>query len=357
MNIVFVTYHTCARASKMAQALVAAGHQVIVLQHLAASEEILYDQQLSAFYRGQDDLAKKIKSFNEWADVFHVHNEPDWPVWVTAENTDCPVVYDCHDLDSQRKGEANTDETKAFAFADGFVFPSDSYLFGAAHYHKTEDRPAIVLHSKCTQADIEYIRSFPPKPGLEAMVYEGHHVGPMADSEFKPGHPNYYGYRDYREFVGQCSARHIPVALYGTRPSFDAAYRSAGALTNPMLPFRTMLHELTRYRWGFCGHPDDHPQWQKAMPNKLFEYLAAGLPVIAWNCKEVSEYIEKFDVGLTVDSYDGLLSAFADRQWEAYLAHKVRKHVDDKAFTLDSDIVGLVKMYAKLVYEAHHGKN
>ena len=85
MNIVFVTYHTCARANKMAQALAAYGHQVIILQHLAASEEILYDQQLSAFYRDRHDLADKISDFCEWADIFHVHNEPDWPVWVTKE--------------------------------------------------------------------------------------------------------------------------------------------------------------------------------------------------------------------------------------------------------------------------------
>ena len=85
MNIVFVAYHTCARAQKMAKALISAGHQVIVLQHLAASGEILYDQQLSSFYNDREHLAKKVDTFNDWADVYHVHNEPDWMVYVTRK--------------------------------------------------------------------------------------------------------------------------------------------------------------------------------------------------------------------------------------------------------------------------------
>jgi glycosyltransferase involved in cell wall biosynthesis len=38
-----------------------------------------------------------------------------------------------------------------------------------------------------------------------------------------------------------------------------------------------------------------------ALPNKLFEYLMAGLPVLGSDLPEISGVIHSFDVGLTVD--------------------------------------------------------
>ncbi len=41
-----------------------------------------------------------------------------------------------------------------------------------------------------------------------------------------------------------------------------------------------------------------------ALPNKLFEYLAAGIPVIASDLPEIAQIIEQFDVGCVVPSGD-----------------------------------------------------
>jgi glycosyltransferase involved in cell wall biosynthesis len=41
-----------------------------------------------------------------------------------------------------------------------------------------------------------------------------------------------------------------------------------------------------------------------ALPNKFFEYIMAGLPVLASNLETFEAYIKKFEVGLTVDPND-----------------------------------------------------
>lgn len=48
-----------------------------------------------------------------------------------------------------------------------------------------------------------------------------------------------------------------------------------------------------------------------ALPNKLFEYLMAGLPVVVADIPEMRSVVETFDVGLVVDPYDrdGLAAA------------------------------------------------
>jgi glycosyltransferase involved in cell wall biosynthesis len=38
-----------------------------------------------------------------------------------------------------------------------------------------------------------------------------------------------------------------------------------------------------------------------ALPNKFFEYIMAGIPVLASNLETFTDYIEKYDVGMTVD--------------------------------------------------------
>ena len=211
---------------------------------------------------------------------------------------------------SQRIGKATDDELKAFAAADACIFPSIAYVYGAINYHNIDRKtfPFELVYSMCNKDDRPVIRL----PKIDAIVYEGHHIAPLKDSIFKPGFDGYYGYRDYRDFVLSCTERDIPTAFYGTRKDFEEAYRQRGAMVNRMLPFSTMMTELTRYSWGFCGHPDDHPQWQKAMPNKLFEYLTAGIPIIAWNCAEVEAWVKTYDIGVVVDDYEDIESVFYD---------------------------------------------
>lgn len=48
-----------------------------------------------------------------------------------------------------------------------------------------------------------------------------------------------------------------------------------------------------------------------ALPNKLFEYLAAGIPVIASNLPEIAQIIERFDVGCVVPSGDAKTLGYA----------------------------------------------
>ncbi len=47
-----------------------------------------------------------------------------------------------------------------------------------------------------------------------------------------------------------------------------------------------------------------------ALPNKFFEYIMAGIPVLASNIQTFQEYVDKYDIGLTVNPHD--VTAIAD---------------------------------------------
>lgn len=346
MNILFVTYHTCARAAKEARALEKAGHQVVILQHVAASEEILYATELASFYHGEQALRDRIDYFSDWAEVIHVHNEPNWIVTLAASQRDLscphvPVIFDIHDLESMREtGEVDKDETTAIDSADGFIFPSVAYENGIRKQRNLGILPSRVIYSMCNRDDI----LDQPLPRLRgSLVYEGATVAPLPNFNSKT--PGWKAYRDYTGLARALTSAFIPFHLYGVRKEFQQPYLNLGAIVHESLRFPDLLKQLSRFDWGLCGHLESHPQWQKAMPNKLFEYLAAGIPVVAINATEVGEFVSANGVGSVVKDFTELNQLMRNRQLREDLAENVEEKREQ--FTMESQVKEIEALYAE----------
>lgn len=55
---------------------------------------------------------------------------------------------------------------------------------------------------------------------------------------------------------------------------------------------------------GIWTLPNLSKNFYYALPNKVFEYLASGLPVVCANFPEVKSLVDKYEVGFTFDPYD-----------------------------------------------------
>jgi glycosyltransferase involved in cell wall biosynthesis len=109
--------------------------------------------------------------------------------------------------------------------------------------------------------------------------------------------------------------------------------------------FPDMMRQLSRYDWGLCGHLDSHPQWQKAMPNKLFEYIAAGIPIISINAGEVSEFVNEHGIGYSADGADYLNRIATDSVLRNAYADVImeKRH----KFTMESQVPEIEALYAE----------
>ena len=330
LNVIFLSQHCCIRVIKEGLTLAQSGRcNVHFMQNRIANTEFVNILPTMSFWESRQNLADKIRNYAKF-DIIHVHNEPSWLGWLAKEvRSDMPVIFDAHDLDLCRYGEPNEDEKKVFDMVDGFIFPSEAYISDAWDRFKFR-QPCEVVYSMLLRSFMPVQNNLPKLPGI---VYEGGVLNGV--EKFK--------YRDYRKLAKIITKRY-PFHIYPNNSEFVEDYESCGASVYHPLPYLSLIRQLGRYDWGLCagGHPSR--QWMMSMPKKLFEYLAAGIPILAWGALEVEEFIKKYEVGTVLKKPDEIHLHYND--FEEY--HGNIKKVQDK-FTMESQINKILDLYQSVL--------
>jgi glycosyltransferase involved in cell wall biosynthesis len=87
----------------------------------------------------------------------------------------------------------------------------------------------------------------------------------------------------------------------------------------PPVPGKQIVDYLSGADVGIIPASNEFANLRAGMPNKLFEYLNAGLSVVSSDLPELSRFLERFDVG-TSFAYPST-KGFADAVLEAYRRH------------------------------------
>ena len=92
--------------------------------------------------------------------------------------------------------------------------------------------------------------------------------------------------------------------------------------------------------------------YRYALPNKFFEYIMAGLPVLTSNIETLHEYVQKYDVGRSVDPSDPekIAGVIREMTGDRDAMEKWRRNSRAAAETLnwDNESVKLQNIYEKL---------
>ena len=104
-----------------------------------------------------------------------------------------------------------------------------------------------------------------------------------------------------------------------------------------------LLTQLSRHDWGLVGNLRQTLEWDVAMPNKLFEYIAAGVPVVSMYASEAGEFIERHGLGIQVKSMEELRDRW--REHEPIRRHLLKTRL---AWCMERHIHELEALYAGL---------
>jgi glycosyltransferase involved in cell wall biosynthesis len=316
------------RVEHEASTLVAAGYRVTVVAEaapgLAARESVGGVQVVRLQRRGGRVPGVRLLTYArqlerqlvaEEPDVLHAHDSNALlPVARAARRLGVPFVYDAHDLwtGRPRRGRSRL----YFALSQRYFRWLEARLLPRAAAHLTVSPPiARYLERAYRLPEVTLVPNYPPAEGFgqrrELRSLPGGDLIPMgADTIlYLGGLMAERGIEQLVRAVPAIPSAHLVLLGGGSLAgAIRALADEVGAadrvhLLGPVPPDEVVAYAASA-TIGVSPIIPSCLNYRYSLPNKLFQYMAAGIPVVASDFEQVREVVVGRDAGLTVPMTD-----------------------------------------------------
>lgn len=358
MRVLFLQRQPCIKALKYAVGLRGAipgltlgfAYQGRTLSALYGSGDELFDQWSRLPIEADAALAEVVEDFRP--DIIHGHNLPDvLTVAVQPLAGGAAVIHDVHDFQSLRKTP----------YEDGFPDPPDPI---AAERAAVEDSDALITVSDVLMEEIRSRYDVPARhtvfpnyalardlPSLDSLaepvskgaralrvVYQG-------TISIGGGH---YDLREIFESIVQAGAElHVFPGREPTPEYHRLADRYSSLTLHKTLPTTTLLATLPQFDVGLAAFNDrlNDAHLATVLPNKGFEYVGCGLPILTLEHAALADWVRTVGVGVVAPGVEHLAETLADLD-VGPLAHRCRELRDH--VTIEGAIGSITQLYEQL---------
>ena len=251
------------------------------------------------------ELAIKIlpKILRRQPDVIHCHDTLALPLGVIAKLlTKCKLVYDAHELESNRNGLTKLQgrltafaERQAWRYVDALIVVSPS-IQKWYDEHIGPKRSEIILNSPVfdneTASDNDYLRNkFSVPSDTKIFIYvgilgAGRGIELITEAFLHPdtsSHLVFLGYGELSAKLGELAIEHSNIHVHEA------------------VAHAEVVSIVQSADYGLCLVQNVSLSDYYCLPNKLFEYCFAGIPVLASNFPDIETILLEYNLGQVCD--------------------------------------------------------
>lgn len=328
-------------------------YQGRTLSDLYGSGDELFDEWFTLPVEPHQRLAEVIDKFAP--ELIHNHNLPDVLTVASQEVAGgrIPIIHDIHDFQSLRKTP----------YEDGFPDPPDPI---AAEKAAVENSDALITVSDRLMEEIRaryrvpeintvfpnyaLARDLPALANLPEPVRKGERpLKVVYQGTLSTAHGHY----DLREIFTAIASAGVELHIFPGRGPMQEYLELAEAYPNitlhQTLPATKLLATLPQFDVGWAGFNDtlNDEHLATVLPNKGFEYVGCGLPILTFEHAALAQWVRRDGVGIVVESLADLPRVLTETDFEP-LARRAREVRD--SVTIEGAVGSVVEnVYAQLV--------
>lgn len=294
-----------------------------------------------------------VGKYLDYIDVIHCHNEPNRHTLdaVRASEGRAPVIYDIHDFTSLRKGKPDSTEEKCFDQVDGIVHSADSFRNIAKRKYPEAKQQNIVLYSTPSRTQLRGSEVLPKIASAREEIHLVYQGGLIDENSTNA---DLFSYRDYLDIFRSILNEGFHLHLYCAYDKIPTGYQQLASgfpeklHLNARVPYPELLTTMSRFHWGLTGFNFSNLRSEttreflhSVVPNKMFDYLHAGIPTLVFNANAASRIAREYGFGL---------EKAEEESWADVLdrgASMLKKDLTPAAesLTMESQIPRLVSLY------------
>lgn len=245
------------------------------------------------------------------ADIYHAHDETALPsCYIVALLRRKPLIFDAHEVPSSSVKSAGSRGLKALLkrlFL--MIVPHCKAVITISPSIVEEFRQRYRCHEVCLIRNVPEYRAIPKSDRLRRHL----NLDPNVRIALYQG--NLQPDRGLDRLIRSAAflERDVMIVLMGrgirdTQSQLSALIDSEGTADRvkimPPVPYEELLHWTASADLGLIFYSPDYQEVQMYLPNKIFEYMMAGLPFLSSQVHAVAEVINTYDVGQILSSLE-----------------------------------------------------